>query len=164
MKTIIHLLLASSFLLLTHASLAQTHLAPPRRGKVQPHRLSATTKMDKDGVTMKDSKLLLTEQGHTLPLDQDKKLLNGTLISTTGTVTHPDGTTEKIAEGDLVSLTGRLTTHRSMVEQDSVRKLVFFDLKHPGKRKEMDKARAKAEKAKAKADAEKAKMAAKANR
>jgi hypothetical protein len=42
-----------------------------------------------------------------------------------------------------------------------VLKLQAYDLKHPGKRKEMEKAREKADKAKAKADKEKEKNKAK---
>lgn len=158
MKPFVNAILVSAALLLAHASQAQTHVVAPRRGKVQPHRLAPTVEMVKDGTTMKEGRLYFTELGHTAPLEQNKKLLNGTVISTTGLVTRPDGSTEQIKEGDQVSLTGRLTTHRSMVEEDSVRKLVAFDLKHPGKREEMEKAREKAEKAKAKLEKERAKL------
>jgi hypothetical protein len=117
--------------------------------------------MMKDGVTMKDGKLVVTEMGMTDPLAADKKLRNGTVITANGQVTAPDGTTTQLHEGDLVSLTGRISTRAEMVAQDSVLKLQAYDLKHPGKRKEMEKAREKADKAKAKADKEKEKNKAK---
>ena len=158
MNLLVKALLASAALLLAHESQAQTHVVAPRRGKVQPRRQVATTEMVKDGTTMKEGRLYFTELGHTAPLEQDKKLLNGTVITKDGKITRSDGTTEQIKEGDQVSLTGRLTTRRSMIAEDSVRKLVAFDLKHPGKRAEMEKAREKAEKAKAKLEKERAKL------
>ena len=118
--------------------------------------------MVKDGVMMKDGKLMATEMGMTNPLTADKTLRNGTIITSSGAVTGKDGTTTQLREGDYVSLSGRVETRAEMAAQDSIQKLQAYDLKHPGKRKEMEKAREKAEKAKEKADKEKEKAKAKA--
>jgi hypothetical protein len=120
--------------------------------------------MAKDGLTLQNGRVILTELGLTAPIEQDKRLLNGTTITTKGLVTNVEGVTSQMAEGDYVSLTGRLTSKREMVEADSVRKLVAYDLKHPGKRKELEKAREKAEKERAKVEKEAAKAKAKAGR
>lgn len=118
--------------------------------------------MLKDGVMMKDGKLIATEMGMTNPITADKTLRNGTVITTAGVVTSKEGTTTQLHEGDYVSLTGRIETRAEIAAQDSIQKLQAYDLKHPGKRKELEKAREKAEKAKEKADKEKEKAKAKA--
>lgn len=139
-------------------------VAPRRAGAAAPTRARTSGVMAKDGLTMQDGRVVLTELGRTAPIEQDKRLLNGTLITTKGQVTNVEGVTSQMAEGDYVSLTGRLTSKREMVEADSVRKLVAYDLKHPGKRKELEKAREKAEKEREKAEKEAAKAKAKAGR
>ena len=139
-------------------------VAPRRAGAVAPTRARTSGVMAKDGLTLQNGRVILTELGLTAPIEQDKRLLNGTLITTKGLVTNVEGVTSQMAEGDYVSLTGRLTSKREMVEADSVRKLVAYDLKHPGKRKEMEKAREKVEKEREKAEKEAAKAKAKAGR
>ena len=163
MKAITRILLAVSTLLLVQGAQAQSRPAP-RRATAPKARPKAGAAMMKDGVTMKDGKLIITEMGSTNTLLADKTLRNGTVITTAGVVTTPDGATNQLHEGDLVSLTGRLSTRAEMVAQDSLSKLQAYDLKHPGKRKEMEKAREKAEKAKEKAAKEKEKAKAKAAR
>ena len=161
MKSITRILLVASTLLLVHGAQAQSRPAPRKPVAPKARPKSGATMM-KDGVMMKDGKIVATEMGMTNPVEGDKKLLNGTVITASGLVTTPDGTTTQLHEGDLVSLTGRVSTRAEMVAQDSITKLQAYDLKHPGKRKEMEKAREKAEKAKAKADKEKEKAKAKA--
>lgn len=139
-------------------------VAPRRAGVAAPTRAKTSGVMAKDGLTMQDGRVVLTELGLTAPIQQDKRLLNGTLITTKGQVTNAEGVTSQMAEGDYVSLTGRLTSKRELVEADSVRKLVSYDLKHPGKRKELEKAREKAEKEREKVEKEAAKAKAKAGR
>ncbi len=146
--------------------LAPRRVVAPRRagGAATPTRAKVNGVMAKDGLMLQNGRVILTELGRTAPIEQDKRLLNGTLITTKGQITNVEGVTSQMGEGDYVSLTGRLTTKREMVEADSVRKLVAYDLKHPGKRKEIEKAREKAEKERAKAEKEAAKAKAKANR
>ena len=144
--------------------LAPRRAVAPRRTGAAPVRARTSGVMAKDGLTLENGRVLFTELGLTTPIEQDKRLLNGTLITTKGQVTNVEGVTSQLAEGDYLSLTGRLTTKREMVEADSVRKLVAYDLKHPGKRKEMEKAREKVEKERAKVEKERAKAKAKAGR
>ncbi|MGI4968304.1 MAG: DUF6799 domain-containing protein [Janthinobacterium lividum] len=144
--------------------LAPRRVVAPHRTGAAPVRARTNGVMSKDGLTLQNGRVVLTELGLTTPIEQDKRLLNGTLITPKGQVTGADGVASQMAEGDYVSLTGRLTSKREMVEADSVRKLVAYDLKHPGKRKEMEKAREKVEKERAKAEKEAAKAKAKAGR
>jgi len=147
-----------------HRVLAPRRVVAPRRTGAAPTRARTTGVMAKDGLSMQDGRVVLTELGRTAPIEQDKRLVNGSLITTKGLVTNVEGVTSQMNEGDYVSLTGRITSKREMVEADSVRKLVAFDLKHPGKRKELEKAREKAEKEREKAEKEAAKAKAKAGR
>ncbi len=161
MKSVARILLAACCLLTAYGAQAQSHPVP--HGRVAPKaRPKAGAGMMKDGVMMKDGKIVVTEMGMTNPATVDKKLLNGTVITTSGVVTGKDGTTTQLKEGDYVSLTGRIETRAEIAAQDSIQKLQAYDLKHPGKRKELEKAREKAEKAKEKADKEKEKAKAKA--
>ena len=139
---------------------AQTKIAP--KGRVQPKPrmgMGNPGAAVKDGLTLKAGRVVLTELGVTNPLTVDKKLVNGTTISTTGLVTSPSpsGTTVQMLEGDMVSLSGRVTSHTSIVEADSLLKIKQFDLKYPGKRKKTEEARLEKEKAKMKRDEEKLK-------
>ena len=163
MKNITRILLVATTLLLVQGAQAQSRPAP-RRPVAPKARPKAGAAMMKDGVLMKDGKLVVTEMGMTNPLTADKTLRNGTVITAAGQVTGRDGTVTQLRGGDLVSLTGRVETRAEMVAQDSILKLQAYDLKHPGKRKEMEKAREKAEKAKEKADKEKEKAKAKAKK
>ncbi|RZK19661.1 MAG: hypothetical protein EOO56_13775 [Hymenobacter sp.] len=163
MKRISRILLLSSCLIAAYGAQAQSRPAPRRTVAPKP-RAKAGASMMKDGVLMKDGKLVATEMGMTNPITADKTLRNGTVITAAGVVTGKDGTTTQLHEGDYVSLTGRVETRGDLAAQDSIQKLQAYDLKHPGKRKEMEKAREKAEKAKEKADKEKAKAKAKADK
>ncbi|MDJ0366753.1 hypothetical protein QMK33_16480 [Hymenobacter sp. H14-R3] len=139
-------------------------VAPRRAGATPAGRPKTSGVMAKDGLTMQGGRVVLTELGLTAPIQQDKRLLNGTVVTTSGQVNGTTGTTTQLVEGDYVSLTGRFTSKREMVEADSVRKLVDYDLKHPGKRKELEKAREKVEKEREKAEKAAAKAKAKAGR
>ncbi len=161
MKNITRILLAASLLLMVEGVQAQSRPAP-RRTVAPRARPKAGAGIMKDGVMMKDGKLIATEMGMTNPITADKTLRNGTIITTNGVVTGKDGSTTQLREGDYVSLTGRVETRAEITAQDSIQKLQAYDLKHPGKRKEMEKAREKAEKAKEKVAKEKEKAKAKA--
>ncbi|GAB3297199.1 hypothetical protein GCM10027511_11690 [Hymenobacter humi] len=142
--------------------MAQAQTAVPARkpGGVAPRPRAVNKGAGlKDGLTMQQGRMVLTELGTTNPLTADKKLVNGTTISTTGLVTAPDGTTTQMTEGDVVSLTGRVTTRRSIVEADSLLKIKTYDLKYPGKRKKMAEDAERKAKIKAKLAEDKAKAA-----
>lgn len=133
---------------------------PVRRAAVAPKPrlvIKPGAEMLKDGVRMKDGKIMLTELGHTGPLTEDKTLVNGTKIAATGLVTGRDGTTTQLQEGDEMSLSGRVTTKTALAEQDSLRKTLEYDTKLKSMTKQQ---RARLE-ARQKADEDKAKRLAK---
>ncbi len=139
---------------------AQAQMARP--GHVAPKpRVVAKSDGMKDGLTMKQGRVMLTETGITNPMLANKKLLNGTSINTSGLVTTPDGTTTQMAEGDEVSLTGRVTTRASIMESDSIAKIQLYDAKHPGKRMKAEAERERRAKATAKMLEKREKAAAK---
>ena len=154
--------LLAAVLLLSAGSLstqAQTKL-PPRRGGVMPRpRLAIKPGQEtpKDGVRMKEGKIMVTELGHTSPLTADRTLISGTKITTTGLITTPEGATTQLQEGDEMSLSGRVTTKSGLAEQDSLRKLLEYDTKL----KSMTKQQRARLKDKQKADEAKAKRLAK---
>ena len=153
---------ATAILLLLATGLgaqAQNKL-PPRRGGVVPRPravIKPGAEIPKDGVMMKDGKIMLTEMGQTGLLTAERTLVNGTKISATGLITGRDGATTQLQEGDLVSLSGRITTRTALAEQDSSRKMLEYDTKM----KSMTKQQRNQLKAKEKASQEKAERLAK---
>ena len=128
-----HPILRSVILLLTLgciAAQAQTKV-PARKPAALKPRVASNGATMKDGVMMKDGKVLLTQQGLTNPLTQDLTLTNGTKVSPTGSVTLASGTTTTLKEGDMMSLSGRITTATMKAEQDSL----LMASKEPGKGK-----------------------------
>ncbi len=65
---------------------------------------------DKDGVVMKDGKLMSHKDGENTELMEDITLKDGTKVTRTGNVTSPDGTTWKLQEGDLIADDGTFQT------------------------------------------------------
>ena len=161
--------ICSLLLLSANALQAQSTLPARRPAKAVPKprmavAAAAAGPVVKDGLTMKEGRIILTEQGTTNPLLEEKKLRNGTTISTSGLVTGTDGTTAQMTEGDYVSLSGRIATRASIVEADSLVKIKLYDQKYPGKRKKMEDEKARKEKEKIKRDEAKAKMKTKSKR
>ncbi|MDF7812562.1 DUF6799 domain-containing protein [Hymenobacter sp. YC55] len=116
------------------AAQAQTKI-PPRK-PVQPKaKVVSTGASIKDGVTMKDGKLLMTQSGITNPVTQEAALVNGTKIKPDGTVTMADGTTATLKEGDYLSLSGRLTTAAAKAQQDSLIQATRDNSKSKSKKK-----------------------------
>lgn len=84
-----------------------------RSGSRGPAARATTTPGFKDGVTVRDGKVVATESGRSTFLttpEMTLKLRTGLDVAGTGVVTRADGTTETLKEGDYISLTGRLTT------------------------------------------------------
>jgi len=103
----------------TLAVQAQTKI-PPRK-PVQPKGKAVATGVNvKDGVTMKEGKVLMTQSSLTSPVTQETALVNGTKVRPDGSVTMADGTTTMLKEGDYMSLSGRLTTAAYKAQQDSL--------------------------------------------
>jgi len=71
----------------------------------------------KDGVVMKDGKLMSHKDGENTELMEDITLKDGTKVTRTGDVTSADGTTWKLQEGDKITDDG---TFRTQVVKDGI--------------------------------------------
>lgn len=126
--------LLAGLTLSTLAVQAQTKM--PARKPVQPKAKVASTGTNvKDGVVLKDGKVLMTQSSLTTPVTQETSLVNGTKIRPDGTVTMNDGTTTTLKEGDYMSLSGRLTTAAYKAQQDSLLQAAKGDSKGKSKSK-----------------------------
>jgi len=65
----------------------------------------------KDGVVMKDGKLMFHKDGENVEATEDVTLKDGTKVTRTGDVTSADGTTWKLQEGDNIADDGTFRTH-----------------------------------------------------
>jgi hypothetical protein len=59
-------------------------------------------------IMMQAGKMLIVNNGKSVPLKKDKTLSNGTIVTTDGSVRTTDGNVVKLKEGDRVYLDGRL--------------------------------------------------------
>jgi hypothetical protein len=66
---------------------------------------------DKDGVVMKDGKLMFHKDGENTEVMEDLTLNDGTKVTRAGDVTSADGTTWKLQEGDKITDEGTFQTH-----------------------------------------------------
>jgi len=66
---------------------------------------------DKDGVLMKDGKLMTHKDGENTEVMDDVTLKDGTKVTRTGDVTSADGTTWKLQEGDKIADDGTFQAH-----------------------------------------------------
>ena len=66
---------------------------------------------DKDGVVMKDGKLMSQKDGENTEVMEDVTLKDGTKVTRAGDVTSADGTTWKLQEGDKISDDGTFRAH-----------------------------------------------------
>lgn len=115
---------------------AQTKLPPRKSVSPKPRTVIKGLTM-RDGVEIKDGRLMITQQGLTNPLTQEMMLANGTTINTNGAVTMLDGTTKVLQAGDRLSLSGRLTTAAMLAEQDSVITAVKLQTQAQTKKKKL---------------------------
>ncbi|MCW1924775.1 hypothetical protein OKA05_19575 [Luteolibacter arcticus] len=65
----------------------------------------------KDGILMKDGKLMTHKDGENTELLEDVTLKDGTKVTRTGDVTSADGTAWKLQEGDMIADDGTFLTH-----------------------------------------------------
>jgi hypothetical protein len=108
--------------LLTLGVAAQAQTRPAPRKAAVPQRPVMRNAGVKDGVVMQQSKVMITENGHTMPLTapEVRTFPNGTKVQADGVVVMADGNTTQLQEGDYMSLSGRITTARMKAEQDSL--------------------------------------------
>lgn len=117
------------------AASAQTKMPPRRTAAPRPKVVAPGAPTLKDGILLKDGKVLVTQMGRTTPLTQEMSLTNGTKISPNGTIVTSAGVSTQLQEGDLMSLSGRITTSAQKAEQDSVLTAKKEALKTKGKKK-----------------------------
>lgn len=75
---------------------------------------------DKDGVAMKDGKMMTMKDGVKAEMTGEMTLKNGTKVTPTGTVTSSDGKTWTLKDGDFIDLDGTYMTH--IVKDGVIRK------------------------------------------
>ncbi len=117
------------------AASAQTKMPPRKAAAPRPKPVTPGVATMKDGVMMKEGKVLVTQMGRTTTLTQEMNLVNGTKITPTGTITTPAGMSTQLTEGDIVSLSGRVTTSSQKAAQDSLLLVKKENLKNKGKKK-----------------------------
>ncbi len=64
--------------------------------------------MMKDGVMMKDGKMMMMKDGETMMMDKDIEMSNGTMVMMDGTVKMKDGKTMMMKDGDQMSMNGKM--------------------------------------------------------
>lgn len=72
---------------------------------------------DKNGVAMKDGKMVAMKDGVKAEMTGDMTLKNGTKVTSTGTVTNSDGKTWTLKDGDFIDVDG---TYKTNVIKDGV--------------------------------------------
>ena len=73
----------------------------------------AQTKM-KDGVMMKDGKMMMMKDGKTMMMDKDMTMSNGTMVMMDGTVKMKDGKTMMMKNGQMMGMDGMMHSKMKM--------------------------------------------------
>jgi hypothetical protein len=73
----------------------------------------AQTKM-KDGVMMKDGKMMMMKDGKTMMMDKDMTMSNGTMVMMDGTVKMKDGKTMMMKNGQMMDMAGMMHSKMKM--------------------------------------------------
>lgn len=63
----------------------------------------------RDGFMMKNSQVMITQDGKSKVVEDDMKLANGIVVRSDGTVIVPGGVTRTLKEGDTLTFDGALT-------------------------------------------------------
>ena len=64
--------------------------------------------MSSDGIMMKDGKLMITQNGKTMPMETEMTLENGTRVMTDGTYMDKSGSTMRMKNGDHMMMSGKM--------------------------------------------------------
>jgi hypothetical protein len=64
----------------------------------------------KDGVMMKDGKMMVMKDGKTMAMDHAMKMSDGTKVSKKGMVKMTDGKKMQLKDGDMVMMDGKMMT------------------------------------------------------
>ena len=70
--------------------------------------LAMAQTMGKDGVMMKDDKVMVMKDGKTMAMDKDMMLSDGTKVMTDGTVMKKDGSKMMMKNGDSMDMSGMM--------------------------------------------------------
>lgn len=70
------------------------------------HRMHQNGNKNYNGYVYKNGKLMNMQNGNQTEVTEDATLQNGTKISSTGTVTWPNGKTQTLKEGDRIDMNG----------------------------------------------------------
>ena len=73
--------------------------------------------MQDDQILMQDGRVMLTQNGEKMPLQEEITLPDGTKVMPDGTVMMPDGTTRMMAEGETMLTPGMLTGAENMTDR-----------------------------------------------
>ena len=68
--------------------------------------------MKKDGVMMKDGKMMVMKDGKSMMMDKEMMMKNGTTVMMDGTVKMKDGKTMMMKEGDMMDMAGKMKMHK----------------------------------------------------
>ena len=109
MKKILVLFFASAISLGTFAQANQ------KMDKMDKMKSEKMAKM-KDGVMMKDGKMMVCKKGETMPMTEDMKMGNGTMVMKDGTVKTKDGKTMMMKDGEMIDKNGKI----SMMKMDEM--------------------------------------------
>lgn len=71
-------------------------------------RNSKTNGMPSDGIMMKDGKVMITQNGKTMPLENELTLENGTKVMMDGTYMDKNGLTMRMKNGDHMNMAGKM--------------------------------------------------------
>ena len=62
----------------------------------------------KDGVMMKDGKVMMMKEGKTMPMDKDMTMSDGSKVMMDGTVMKKDGSKIMMKNGDAMDMSGMM--------------------------------------------------------
>ena len=62
----------------------------------------------KDGVMMKDGKMMMMKDGKTMPMKEEMTMKDGTKVATDGACTMKDGKKMMMKDGDMMNLDGKM--------------------------------------------------------
>ncbi len=64
--------------------------------------------MMKEGVMMKEGKMMMMKDGTSMPMKEEMTMKDGTKVMTDGAVTMKDGKKMKMMEGDMMTMNGMM--------------------------------------------------------
>ena len=72
----------------------------------------------KDGIMMKDGKMMMMKDGKKMAMDADMTMPNGTMVMKDGTCVMKDGTRIMMKEGDMIDTNGDMMKKGNMMKEN----------------------------------------------